>query len=81
LAAPDDALLASVLLKQFADRQLAVGEDVITYLLAHMERSFAAAGITVAALDRAALAAQRRVSLKLAREVMQGPERDLLTPK
>jgi chromosomal replication initiation ATPase DnaA len=81
LAAPDDALLASVLLKQFADRQLAVGEDVIAYLLAHMERSFAAAGTTVAALDRAALAAQRRVSLKLAREVMQGPERDLLTPK
>jgi chromosomal replication initiation ATPase DnaA len=82
LAAPDDALLASVLVKQFNDRQLVVGEDVIAYLLAHMERSFAAARATVAALDRAALAAQRRVSLKLARAVIEaGREPDLLAPE
>jgi chromosomal replication initiation ATPase DnaA len=72
IAAPDDALLSSVLVKLFADRQLGVGEDVILYLLAHLERSFEAMQRAVAALDQAALAAHRRVSLALARDVLGG---------
>jgi chromosomal replication initiation ATPase DnaA len=71
---PDDALIAAVLLKLFADRQLAVGEEVVAYLLLRMERSFAAARRTVAALDQAALAAQRRVTVALARQVLDGSE-------
>ena len=72
LAAPDDALLGAVLVKLFADRQLVVGEEVIAYLLVHLERTFAAARRIVAALDRAALAARRRVTVPLAREVLAG---------
>ncbi len=71
LAAPDDALLASVLIKLFADRQLSVGEDVIAYLLPRLERSFAAARGVVEALDREALAAHRRVTIHLARLVLE----------
>lgn len=67
---PDDALLAAVLVKQFADRQLPVGEEVVTYLLPRMERSFDAVRRLVAALDRAALAARRPVTVPLVREVL-----------
>ena len=71
VAPPDDALLAAVLAKHFADRQLAVTADVIDYLAHQIERSFTAAAATAAALDRAALAQQRRPNLALAREVLR----------
>jgi chromosomal replication initiation ATPase DnaA len=71
LEAPDDALLAAVLVKLFADRQIAVAPDLIGYLLAHMDRSFAAAERTVAALDRAGLARQRPITSRLAAEVLR----------
>jgi chromosomal replication initiation ATPase DnaA len=70
MLAPDDALIGAVLLKLFADRQLGVGEDVIIFLLRHMERSFAASRRIVAALDRAAMVAQRRITVPLARRVL-----------
>ena len=70
LLPPDDALLSAVLVKLFADRQLQVGEEVVVYLLARLERSFDAARRAVAALDRAALAAQRRVTVPLVRGVL-----------
>lgn len=69
---PDDALLAAVLVKLFADRQAAVGDDVIRYLVARMERSFADAGRLAEALDQAALAAKRPITPHLARQVLDG---------
>jgi DnaA regulatory inactivator Hda len=69
---PDEALIGAVLLKLFADRQLAVGDEVIVFLLSQIERSFAAARDTVAALDRASLAAQRRITIPLVRQVLAG---------
>jgi chromosomal replication initiation ATPase DnaA len=71
LAPPDDALLSAVLVKLFADRQLAVGEGVIAYLLQRMERSLAAARETVAKLDAAALSRGRAVSRQLAAEILR----------
>ncbi len=73
--APDDALIGAVLLKLFADRQLTVGEEVVIYMLHHMERSFAAASRLVAALDAAALAAQRRITVPLVRQVLGSEEK------
>jgi chromosomal replication initiation ATPase DnaA len=67
---PDDALIGAVLLKLFADRQLVVAEDVIGFLLRHMERSFAAARRLVAGLDRAGLVAHRPITVPLARDVL-----------
>jgi chromosomal replication initiation ATPase DnaA len=69
LAPPDDALLAAVLVKLFADHQLTVSEEVVTLLLSRMERSFAAARETVAALDAASLAEQRKIDKALVREL------------
>lgn len=71
LEAPDDALLAAVLVKLFADRQLAVGPDLVAWLLGRIDRSFAAAEATVAALDRAGLARRRPVTARLAAEVLR----------
>lgn len=67
---PDDALLAAVLVKLFADRQLQVAPAVIAWLTARMDRSFAGAQSLVAALDEAALAEGRAVTTALARRVM-----------
>jgi chromosomal replication initiation ATPase DnaA len=71
IGAPDDALLAALLVKLFGDRQLAVPEDVIGYLIRHMERSFAAARAVVEALDRRALQDQRPVTVALVRAVLE----------
>jgi chromosomal replication initiation ATPase DnaA len=71
IEAPDDALLAAVLGKLFADRQLRVPPGVIEYLISRMERSLDAAGRIVEALDRAALVGQRALGIALAREVLE----------
>ena len=70
---PDDAVLAAVLVKQFADRQLTPATAVIDYLLPRMERSFAAARAMVDRLDRASLAAGRPVTIALARQALAEP--------
>ncbi len=71
VAAPDDDLMRAVLAKLFADRQLRVGADVIDYLVARIERSFAAMRGVVAALDAAALSRHRNLTVALAREVLE----------
>jgi chromosomal replication initiation ATPase DnaA len=70
IAPPDDTLLAAVLVKHFADRQLRVAPEVFSYLVARMERSFAAAATIAARLDRLALETGRPVTVKLARAVL-----------
>lgn len=72
VGAPDDPLIGAVLVKMFSDRQLRVGQDVIAYLLTHMERSFSAARRIVAALDSRALAAKRRITVPFVAEVLDG---------
>jgi chromosomal replication initiation ATPase DnaA len=66
---PDDALIGAVMVKQFTDRQVKIDPEVLTFLLARMERSFAAVSQLVAALDQAALAEKRRITVPLARGV------------
>lgn len=70
VTAPDDALLAAVLVKQFADRQLAIAPEVVTFVATRLERSFAAAAAVARALDEAAMAQARAPSIPLAREVL-----------
>jgi chromosomal replication initiation ATPase DnaA len=72
LAPPDDAMLRAVLVKLFADRQMAVDEALISYLMVRIERSFAAARAVVATLDREALRRQRPVTRALAGEILGG---------
>lgn len=70
IEAPDDLLLAAVLGKLFADRQLRPPPGLIEYLVSRIERSLDAAGRVVEALDRAALVRQRALSVALARDVL-----------
>jgi len=70
LEAPDDMLLTGVLAKLLADRQLTPKPDLIPYLLARMDRSFAAAGALVEALDAASLAQKKPVTRSLAAQVL-----------
>jgi chromosomal replication initiation ATPase DnaA len=70
LRPPDDALLRAVMVKLFADRQLAVDEALITYLSTRIERSFGAARAAVQQLDREALRQKRPVTRALAAELL-----------
>jgi chromosomal replication initiation ATPase DnaA len=76
IAAPDDRLIRAVLIKLFADRQVAVSPDIIDFLALRMERSFEVADRLVAAIDATALAGHRRVTVPLVRSVLEG----LVTP-
>jgi chromosomal replication initiation ATPase DnaA len=67
---PDDTLLGAVLVKHFADRQLHVGPELISYLTSRIERSFAAAAAIVAKLDLEALASRQPIAIPLARKVL-----------
>jgi chromosomal replication initiation ATPase DnaA len=71
IGAPDDAVLGAVMIKQFRDRGLSVDPGVIAYALARLERSFAAVAAFTAAIDRAALAARRNVSIALAGQTLK----------
>lgn len=67
---PDDPLLSALLVKLFSDRQLRVPLSLIPYLVARMDRSFAAAGALVAALDARALTEGRAITRGLAAQVL-----------
>jgi chromosomal replication initiation ATPase DnaA len=77
LSPPDDALIAAVMVKLFADRQLTIDEDTIAFLLPRMERSLAAARAAVERLDRAALSRGRRITRALAAELLRDAENRL----
>ncbi len=70
LKPPDDALLRAVLVKHFSDRQIAVDEAVVSYLVSRMERSFEAARRLVAEIDRRVLAEKADVTRSFAARVL-----------
>ena len=71
LSAPDDALLRALIVKLAADRQLAVDETLVTYLVNRLERTFAAARAAVALIDREAMRQHRPVTRALAAELFR----------
>ena len=75
LDAPDDALLSAILMKLFADRQIAPAPDLIPYVLRRMDRSFDAAQTVVARLDAAALDAGRPLTRRFAAQVLDNSEK------
>lgn len=70
IAPPDDDMLAAVMMKLFADRQLRVGPEVVTYLVRRIERSCVAAQRIVAQLDTRALATGRALTLPFVRDAL-----------
>ena len=70
LGEPDDALLAGLARKLFADRQLTVPEPVIARILRSIERSPAAVRDFVARADAHALAHKRPITAHLVGELL-----------
>jgi chromosomal replication initiation ATPase DnaA len=62
LGLPDDTLLRGVIVKLFADHQIAIDETVVAYLLARMPRSLEAARKIVAIIDRKAFEEKAEVT-------------------
>ena len=78
---PDDALVGLLMQKLLAQRGLMMKPDVASYVLARIERSYVAILRFVDALDNAALALKRGISIALARDVLMriGMEAEQLT--
>ena len=60
---PDDGLLVAVMAKLFSDRQVLVGQDVLSFLAARIERSFAAVEQIVNRLDQLSLSGKRPITV------------------
>lgn len=69
---PDEELLAQVITKLFADRQLNIDDKLVGYIVNRMERSLGSAQAIVDRLDKLALARGSRISRSLAAEVLEG---------
>ncbi len=67
---PDDMLIAAVMRKQFADRQLLVDDEVITYLTSRTQRTLADVKKLVETLDKNALAEQRNITIPFAKQFL-----------
>jgi chromosomal replication initiation ATPase DnaA len=67
---PDDALLRGVLVKLFADRQIAVDEALINYLVTRMPRSLDAARTLVDRIDKTAMEQGVEVTRSFASKIL-----------
>lgn len=68
---PDDGLLRGVLVKLFSDRQIAVDEALISYLVNRMPRSLDMARQLVARIDAAALERKVDVTRRFAGQILE----------
>jgi len=71
LAPPDDRLLRALIVKFCADRQLAVDESLVGYLVDRIERSYGAARRAVELLDSESLRLGRPATRALAAELFR----------
>lgn len=67
---PDDTMLGQSIRKQFADRQLKVEEDVISYMIPRMERSLTHAAQLVASIDALALAEGKTITIPFVKRLL-----------
>ena len=70
LGPPDEALLAAVLVKLFADRQLTVSAGLIDWLVLRMDRDMGLARRLVSGMDRMALSRKGPVTRKIAADLL-----------
>ncbi len=70
LLPPDDDLLDALIVKQFRDRQVTLDPGVVSYVARRAPRDAAGLRNLIDRLDRESLAAGRKVSVSLAREIL-----------
>jgi chromosomal replication initiation ATPase DnaA len=68
-------LIAAVITKLFADRQIEVERHVVQFLVRRIERSLSGVIEAVARIDRAALERKSRITRALAAQVVEAMER------
>jgi chromosomal replication initiation ATPase DnaA len=73
LAAPDEALLRSLIVKLAADRQLNADEALVSFLVNRIERSCAGVRAAVARLDEESMRRHRPPTRALAAELFREP--------
>ncbi|MGC6471327.1 MAG: HdaA/DnaA family protein [Parvibaculales bacterium] len=74
LKPPCDSLMNAVLVKLFHDRQIRVGERVISYIVPRMERSFEGLNKLVDGIDHASLVGKKAVTIPLISSVLKDLE-------
>ncbi|MBR1605179.1 MAG: ATP-binding protein [Alphaproteobacteria bacterium] len=67
---PDDEMLSALIVKLFADRQLIITPDLISYMVKNMQRSFSFCNRLVAEIDTISLIRKRAVSLPIIKEAL-----------
>lgn len=72
LGAPDEALLAGVIAKSFADLQLRIAPEVLSYVITHIERSYEAIQQFVRTMDHLSLTRGRAITIPLVKEALAG---------
>ena len=73
---PSSPLLRAVLVKLFADRQIRIEEDVVSYATLHLEQSLEAVSRFVKSVDDAARSSGRRITRPLASATIAMLQRD-----
>ena len=68
---PDDVMLRALIVKLFNDRQLMISPDILEYIVANTERSFAYVESLVKEIDEISLAYKTTVNYKVVREALQ----------
>jgi len=71
IGTPDEALLRTVMLKHFSDRQLDIDPKLLEFLALRIDRSLEAAAAAVEAVDRAALRSGRKINRQLVAEALE----------
>jgi chromosomal replication initiation ATPase DnaA len=76
LLPPDDVLLEALIVKQFRDRQIAIDPGVVAYVARRAPRDAASVRNLVDRLDLAALAEGCKITIPLARKIMEADHDD-----
>lgn len=67
---PDEDLLCAILVKNFNDRQIVLGADVLHYILPRIERSFESVRNLVDLIDQQAMIEKRNVTIPFIRDIL-----------
>lgn len=71
MTAPDETLMAALFAKHFADMQIRVAPEVITYIVTRMERSYTSAQRAAIWLNARAMESGRAITLPLAKQWLE----------
>jgi len=70
IKAPDDYLLRAVIIKQFYDLQITLSDDVLSYMVPRIERTFNGIRELVKNIDRLSRIEKKKISIGMVREVL-----------